>query len=191
MSMSYANQLALQIIPPSVARWSVSAARKDNNNFRDRVAAINLRILIGDVFRSLYSQQDSYTAALRMELECTWIAWFPQRLQQILEKLVSNSILSSNRRPDGRRVSVYFRRLYPGYELRVTDNTEEANANIVESTQTDSIVRHNCGLNAVRTLLEESDGELMVRGNKGHGTIAIAKLPCYCMGDFLEGSLPT
>lgn len=183
--MSYQCQLEHSIGSPLVTKLNPFPVPTDGHSFRDRVAAINLRTLIGDVFRSFELQSATNLAAFRMELECNWVVWFPQRLRRILETLVSTSILNSNQS----RVSVYFRRLYVGYELRVTDNTKVGDSPICGTMRDETTAHRDRGLQVVRMLLEESDGELVIHGTKGHGTLSIAKLPIYCVGDFLESSV--
>ena len=190
MTMSFSYQLEYQIGFPSATDLNRFSVRTNDETLLDRVAAINLRDLISDVFRSLHLRSDANAAAFRMELECNWIVWFPQRLRCILETLVSNSVLSRSHCLGGSRVSVYFRRLYPGYELRVTDNAAEADSPNSEGKQDDLTGRRDNELKVVRMLLAESDGELVIQGDKGHGSMSIAKLPVYCLGDFLEESLP-
>lgn len=189
MSMPYSCQLEHQMGLVSLMNRSRIPVQTHERPFCDRVTAINLRALIADVFRSLHLRLDANLAVFRMELECNSIVWFPQRLRQILETLVSNSLLCRGHSPGESRVSVYVRRLYPGYELRVTDNTSKTESPTAEGMQADAIDRRDNGLNVVRMLLAESDGELSVHGDKGHGTMSIAKLPVYCMGDFLESPL--
>jgi signal transduction histidine kinase len=157
----------------------------------DLVAGIKLSSLIEEVFRSHIESSNQTAVALRMELECCWVDWFPQRLRQILQNLVFSSLRLRDISKGESRVTIVVRKLYQGYELRITDNVIETDST---SIGRESMHRHlsnsGGGLPVVKMLLEESDSDLIIQSSKGHGTTAIAVLPQFAIGDFLESPFP-
>lgn len=158
----------------------------------DQVLAIAVRPLAERVFRWQVRAYDASDVTLQLDLESEHIDWFPSRLLQILDNLISNAV--KFRDPDKNQawIKVGLRVSPTGYELQVADNgigMESAErAQILElkyrlaPAQADTV---GVGLAVVKSLVEESGGTLTVDSGFEQGTTIVTELPRYEIDDYL------
>ncbi len=158
----------------------------------DQVISIAVRPLAEQVFRWQQRLMGAAQVVLRLELESEYVEWFPARLRNILDNLISNAL--RYRTPDEGEAWVLLRlRTSPkGYELRVADNRvglrPREQDELFELFYRAAPVRaagHGVGLAVVKMLVEQSGGNLTVEYSTGQGTTFVAVLPRYDLDDFL------
>jgi signal transduction histidine kinase len=158
----------------------------------DQVVDIAFRPLAERIFRWRQRVSHLPSAMLHLDLQKENLEWFPVRLSHILDNLIANALDFSDAGKGEVRVTVGLRQ-HPGeYELRVSDNGVGMNsierAQLLELSRrvdTESPRRPGVGLAVVRTLVEESGGNLTVQSSEGSGTSLVASLPRYDRDDFL------
>lgn len=158
----------------------------------DQVVDIAFRPLAERIFRWRQRVSQLPLAVLHLELHKENLEWFPVRLSHILDNLIANALDFSDLEKGEVRVTIGLRQ-HPGdYELRVSDNGVGMNsaerAQLLELSRrvdTESPRRPGVGLAVVRTLVEESGGNLTVQSSEGSGTSLVALLPRYDRDDFL------
>lgn len=158
----------------------------------DQVVSIAVRPLIEQVFRWQQRLHDSLHVALRLDLQCEHIEWFPARLRHILDNLISNALKYRDSGKGETRVTLGLRAVDSDYELRVSDNglgmPPDELEEIVELFHRSAPARAaglGVGLPVVRLLVEQSGGTLSVQSGDGRGTTFVATLPRFDVDDFL------
>jgi signal transduction histidine kinase len=160
----------------------------------DQVVAVAVRPLIRRVFRRQQRLQAAPKVALRLELNCDGVEWFPARLHHILDNLISNAL--KFRDPDKAEpwVQVSVSEGARGYRLMVSDNgvglAEGERGGVLElfyRAAPERTAGLGVGLAVVKFLVEQSGGTLTVESAAGRGTTFTAHLPRYDLTDFLTG----
>ena len=158
----------------------------------DQVVAIAVRPLIEQVFRWQQRLQNALHVALRLELECENVEWFPARFRHILDNLISNAFKYRDSAKGETRLSVGLRAVDGGYELRVSDNgmgmPPDKREEMLELFHRSAPARAaglGVGLPVVKLLVEQSGGALTVESCEAQGTTVVAVLPRYDLEDFL------
>ena len=158
----------------------------------DQVVAIAVRPLIEQVFRWQQRLENALQVALRLELECTSVDWFPARLRHILDNLISNALKHRDPGKGQSRLSVGLRVVDSNYELRVSDNGMglplDQRQEMVELFHHSAPARAaglGVGLPVVKLLVEQSGGTLTANSSEELGTTFVATLPRYDVDDFL------
>jgi signal transduction histidine kinase len=158
----------------------------------DQVIAIAVRPLIEQVLRWQQRLEGGMQVALRLDLECEHVEWFPARLRHILDNLLSNSL--KYRDPDKADPWVHLElRLTPGgYKFSVRDNgvgmRPDEHRQVFELFYRAAPARVaglGVGLAVVKLLVEQSGGTLTVTSDEGQGTTFVAVLPRYDIDDYL------
>jgi signal transduction histidine kinase len=158
----------------------------------DQVIAIAVRPLIEQVFRWQQRLLNAPHVALRLDLQCEHVEWFPARLRHILDNLISNALKYRDSDKGETRVTLALRALPSGYELRVSDNgmgmPPDEGDEMVELFHRSAPARAaglGVGLPVVKLLVEQSGGTLSTQSGDGQGTTFVAVLPRYGVDDFL------
>ena len=158
----------------------------------DQVVAIAVRPLIEQVFRWQQRVLSAPDVALRLELNCEHIEWFPARFRHIVDSLLSNALKFRDGRKGETRVTVGLRAIDFDYELRVADNgmgmpsdEQDEMTEVFHRSAPARAAGLGVGLNVVKMLLEQSGGTLTAHSDNGQGTTFVAVLPRYDVDDFL------
>jgi signal transduction histidine kinase len=159
----------------------------------DQVMAVAVRPLAEQVFRWQQRLQEAAGVALRLDLETDHVEWFPARLRQILDNLLSNALKYRDAAKDEAWVRLALRASPDGYEFRVSDNGVGMPAR-ERDRAFDLFYRAapvrgagvGVGLAIVKLLVEQSGGTLTLDSGEGQGTTVVAVLPRYDATDYLE-----
>jgi signal transduction histidine kinase len=158
----------------------------------DQVIAIAVRPLMEQVFRWQQRLLNAPHVALRLELRCEHIEWFPARFRHILDNLLSNALKYRDANKGETRVTLELRVLDNAYELRVSDNgmglPPDDRTEMFELFYRSAPARSaglGVGLPVVKLLVEQSGGTLTTQSGDGQGTTFVAVLPRFDMDDFL------
>jgi signal transduction histidine kinase len=130
--------------------------------------------------------------ALRLELGCEHVEWFPARFRHILNSLFSNALKYRDPEKAESWVRLGLRADPVGYELRVEDNGIGLGRAELEQVF-DLFYRAaparaaglGVGLAVVKMLVEQSGGSLAVDAGAGQGATFVAVLPHSAVDDFL------
>jgi signal transduction histidine kinase len=160
----------------------------------DQVIAIALRPLVEQVFRWRQRLEGAPQVVLQLELEIEHVEWFPARLRNILDNLISNAV--KYRDPDKAEswVRVGMRLVPRAYELRVSDNgmgmpREDDRVEVFELFYRAAPARAaglGVGLAIVKMLVEQSGGTLTLDSGEGQGSTFVVVLPRYDVDDYLS-----
>ncbi len=158
----------------------------------DQFVAVAARPLAEQAFRRQLRLAGSPPVALRLELECEHLEWFPARLRHILDNLIASSLKSRDPDSGDSWVSVGLRESPQAYELRVSDNgvgmPRVGRAQAFELLYRAAPARAagvEVGLAVVKLLVEQSGGTLVADSNPAGGTSFVAVLPRYAVDDYL------
>ena len=160
----------------------------------DEVAPITLRPLIEQVFAWQQRVHDAPYLALRLELQCEVIAWFPGRLRHIVENLISNALKHRRLDRGEARVCVGVTAQDGTYELRISDNgpgmASDATTLPPQDARSSPIraATLGVGLSVVKVLVEQSGGSLTTHSGDGQGTTHVVVLPRYDLEDSLSST---
>lgn len=167
----------------------------DHHPAHDQVAGISLRPLVEQVFAWQQRVHDTPFVALRLELQCEVIQWFPGRLRHILENLISNALKFRSIDRGEARVGVAVAAHGDAYELRISDNgLGMSSAQPVASSWKDTVSSPDrsaglgVGLSVVKVLVDQSGGSLTTYSDGGQGTTHVVVLPRYDLADFLDSA---
>jgi signal transduction histidine kinase len=158
----------------------------------DQVVAIAVRPLAEQVFRWQQRLLGAGDVALRLELGCEHVEWFPSRFRHILNSLFSNALKYRDPEKTESWLRLGLRELPEGYELRVEDNG--IGLGRAELDQVFDLFYRaapaqaaglGVGLAVVKMLVEHSGGSLSVDAGAGQGATFVAVLPRYAVDDFL------
>jgi signal transduction histidine kinase len=157
---------------------------------RDHVGVIEVRPLVAQVFRWQQRLLDALGAELRLDSDCDQVEWFPVRMRNILDNLVSNAL--KYRDPDKAVawVHVSLRTRPDTYELKVQDNgvglPDDQRAALLDGSFRVAKPRELAvGLPVVKLLIQQSGGALTADSGEGQGTTFVAVLPRYEVDDYL------
>lgn len=158
----------------------------------DQVVAVAVRPLVRRVFRRQQRLQGAPRVALRLDLACDGVEWFPARLHHILDNLISNSLKFRDPGKEESWVKVAISEESRGYRLTVSDNGVGLD-NVDRGSVLELFYRAaagrtaglGVGLAVVKLLVEQSGGTLTVDSATGHGATFTADLPHYDLTDFL------
>jgi signal transduction histidine kinase len=158
----------------------------------DQVIAIAVRPLVEKVFRWQQRLVGALQVALRLELECEHVEWFPARLRHILDNLLSNALKYRDPSKSESWVNLSLKMAPEGYELRISDNgigmPPDGSTQVFELFYRAAPARAaglGVGLAVVKLLVEHSGGTLTVDSGEGQGTTVVAVLPRYDIDDYL------
>ena len=142
----------------------------------DQVVAIAVRPLIDQVFRWQQRLVGVPEVTLRLELESDYMEWFPGRLRNILDNLISNSLKYRDPSKTEQWVCLGLRVSADGYELRVSDNglglPSEECSKVNELFFRAAPARAaglGVGLPIVKLLVEQSGGTVVANSGKDKG----------------------
>ena len=158
----------------------------------DQVVAIAVRPLADQVFRWQRRLLEARDVALRLDLGCEHVEWFPARFRHILNSLFSNALKYRDPEKAESWVRLGLREDPTGYELRVEDNGIGLGRAELEQVF-DLFYRAaparaaglGVGLAVVKMLVEQSGGSLAVDAGAGQGATFVAVLPHSAVDDFL------
>jgi signal transduction histidine kinase len=158
----------------------------------DQVVAIALTPLIRRVFRRQQRLKGAPDVALRLELGCDGVEWFPARLHHLLDNLISNALKYRDAAKSEAWVRIALREMPDGYELRVSDNgvglPGDDASGMLDLFYRAAPARDaglGVGLAVVKMLVEQSGGSLGLESEPGWGATVTAVLPRYDVTDFL------
>jgi len=158
----------------------------------DQVVAIAVRPLAEQVFRWQQRLLGAPGVALRLELGCDHVEWFPARLRHILDALLSNAVRFRDPAKAEAWVLVSVQAGPASYEVRVCDNglgiPERERSQLFDLVARAGPVRPavlGVGLAVVKLLIEQSGGSLAVESSPGGGSAFTATLPRYDVDDFI------
>jgi signal transduction histidine kinase len=158
----------------------------------DEVVAIAVRPLAEQVFRWQQRLLEAPGVALRLELACEHVEWFPARFRHVLNGLFSNALKYRDPERAESWVCLGLRQSPEGYELRVTDNgiglgraERDQVFDLFYRAAPAQAAGLGVGLAVVKMLVEQSGGSLAVDTGAGPGTTFVAVLPRYAVDDFL------
>jgi signal transduction histidine kinase len=159
----------------------------------DEVVAIAVRPLAEQVFRWQQRLLEVPEAALRLELDCEHVEWFPARFRHVLNGLFSNALKYRDPERAESWVCLGLRQSPEGYELRVTDNgiglgrsERDQVFDLFYRAAPAQAAGLGVGLAVVKMLVEQSGGSLAVDAGASPGTAFVAFLPRYAVDDFLS-----
>ncbi|QEL17701.1 sensor histidine kinase [Limnoglobus roseus] len=158
----------------------------------DQVVTIAVRPLLEKVFRWQQLMTGRPNVALRLDLACEVVDWFPARLRNVVENLFSNALRYRDPVKAESWVRVAVAARAEDYEVRVSDNGMGLpawhSADEFELLSRAAPVRDaglGVGLPVVRLLLRQSGGTMTVTSDDGKGTEVVITLPRYDRDDFL------
>lgn len=158
----------------------------------DQVIAVAVRPLAEQIFRWHQWQAAARDVAFQLELESEYVEWFPARLRNILDNLLSNALKYRDPAKAEAWVRLGLRVSADGYEFRVTDNGVGL-ADAARDRAFDLLSRAapvwesglGVGLAVAKRLVEQSGGTLLTDAGQGQGTTIRVVLPRFELEDFL------
>jgi signal transduction histidine kinase len=158
----------------------------------DQVIAIAVRPLAEQIFRWHQWQAAGRDVTLQLNLESDYVEWFPARLRNILDNLLSNALKYRDRAKVEAWVRLELRVTPSAYEFRVTDNgvgLEDAARDRAFDLLSRAGPMHTAGLGVglavAKRLVEQSGGTLITDAGQGQGTTIRVVLPRFELEDFL------
>ena len=176
------------------ARLAELQTSGDHHPAHDQVTTIDVGPLVQQIFSWQQRVHSAPRVALRLELHCEAIAWFPGRLRHILENLISNALKYRDAGRGETRICVELTAHDQTYELRISDNglgiapprADESSPSETSRSSPDRAATLGVGLAVVKLLVEQSGGTMTTHSGDGQGTTQVVALPRYDLDDFLS-----
>lgn len=159
----------------------------------DQVVAVAIRPMVDKIFRWQQRLENAPNVAFRIELESEHVDWFPARLRNILDNLISNALKYRDPQQDEEAwVRLRLRVAAESYEFTIADNGVGLSSR--EQSELFGLLHRvaparaagpGVGLAVVKLLVEESGGTLQAESVEGEGTTMVVVLPRYEIDDFL------
>ena len=183
----------IKAVGSKFAEFLVDFDDADDDIGEDRVTESAFRPMVERVFRRLQRLAGMSRVQLQLEIGSEQIVWFPGRLRQILENLISNALSFHDPAKGETRIQVGLRSTESGYELRIADNgiglSRDAQSGLFELFDRSGTPQLKCpamGFAVLKQLIDESGGSLSVESVKGQGAAFVASLPWFSRGVHLN-----